>query len=240
MQDTMPIIPVLDLKNQRVVHARQGQRASYQPICSTLSPSAELQDVISAYLALYPFHTFYLADLNALSGTGDHYALISQLLSTYPHCQFWVDSGYQAEPGLYQEYTNYLPVLGSESYTANNWHALAKFKQRYVLSLDFAGKQFLGANEIFQQAATWPHHVIMMNLTQVGSHAGPDFRTLQQYQQQYPQQYFIAAGGVRDIDDVMALQTIGIEQVLVASALHTGMIRAPELKALARSRRVRR
>ena len=49
----MFIIPVIDLSGNLVVHAKRGQRKSYQPIKSVISASAEPESVLSSFLELY-------------------------------------------------------------------------------------------------------------------------------------------------------------------------------------------
>ena len=72
----MEIIPVIDLMHGQVVHARMGQRQHYQPIQSLLCSSSAPIDVVSALLELYPFERMYIADLDAITGQGDHLATI--------------------------------------------------------------------------------------------------------------------------------------------------------------------
>jgi phosphoribosylformimino-5-aminoimidazole carboxamide ribotide isomerase len=48
----------------------------------------------------------------------------------------------------------------------------------------------------------------------------------------YPHKQFIAAGGIRNVADLQALKQIGVQQALVASALHSGMIGREEIKTL--------
>ncbi len=62
----MQIIPVIDIKNGVVVHARAGDRASYRPIETPLASSAEPLAVIEGLLSLFPFDTLYLADLDGI------------------------------------------------------------------------------------------------------------------------------------------------------------------------------
>jgi len=61
-------------------------------------------------------------------------------------------------------------------------------------------------------------------LPRVGSNQGPDLDRLSAYRKHYPQQKIIAAGGIRDKEDLRTLGQIGIRQALVATALHNGKI----------------
>lgn len=228
----MHIIPVIDLKDGVVVHAKQGLREHYAPINSPLCPSSNLEHVIAAYLSLHAFTIFYIADLNAIAGDHCHKVLLSRLLDQHPHLTFWIDSGFQSAPTLYQQYANYWPVLGSESYTTENYIHLANFQKRYILSLDFSATVPLGAPEIFTFCAIWPKHIILMTLQRVGSNQGPDFEKLHDFMQNFPDHRFIAAGGVRHLSDINALSQMGIHSTLLASALHAGAISAAALQAL--------
>lgn len=228
----MHIIPVIDLKDGVVVHAKQGQREHYASIHSALCPSSTLADVIAAYLNLHAFTTFYIADLNAIAGESVHQNLLNRLLAQYPHLTFWIDSGFQSAPKLYQQQANYWPVLGSESYMPENYATLATFQKRYILSLDFSATAPLGAPEIFASPSLWPKQIIVMTLQRVGSTQGPDFEKLHRFSQQFPEHQFIAAGGIRNLSDINALRQIGIHTALLASALHTGTISAEALQQL--------
>ncbi|MSP28228.1 MAG: nickel transporter [Methylococcales bacterium] len=217
----MRLIPVLDLKDGVVVHAQRGQRDNYQPIHSPLCPSADVYDVIDAFLQLADFKIIYIADLNAVIQQGDNQALIYAVLQHYPSITFWLDAGYQSPDLAFAEVSNYRPVLGSECCTASQ---LAATKNA-LLSLDFSSdNQPLGELCLFADSQLWSEQVIIMTLARVGSDAGVDSEKLRYYQQTYPQTNFIAAGGVRHIADLQQLKTIGIKSVLVASALHTKAI----------------
>ena len=87
------VIPVLDLKGGAVVHARMGQRSQYRPIETPLSSSSNPVEVARGLLSIYPFATFYIADLDAIEGAGDNNAAIAQLKAEFPGLAFWVDNG---------------------------------------------------------------------------------------------------------------------------------------------------
>ncbi|KJV07406.1 HisA/HisF-related TIM barrel protein [Methylocucumis oryzae] len=228
----MKVIPVLDLKNGLVVHAQRGQRDAYQPIRSCLGCEPDIFSVINALLALAEFKTFYIADLNAITGHSahEHDALLQRVVQAYPALQFWVDKGYQQAEQVAT--LAYYPVLGSESYNDEHLAVLSGFHKRFVLSLDYQGDEALGAKALFADTRYWPEHVILMTLAQVGSGLGPDFVRLSAYRQRYPQQSFVAAGGVRTEDDLLRLKAMGIDTALVASALHSGALGRAELSRL--------
>ena len=225
----MKIIPVIDLKDGVVVHAQQGMRAKYQPICTQLCQSSDIYQVIQAFLGIYNFDTMYIADLNAITQEGNHEYLISEVLAFFPQIVFWIDSGYQRVkkyPG------NYLPVLGSECYSDETVLELKAFNNHFILSLDYSMSKELGAKSLFSNPDLWPDKIIIMTLNRVGSDQGPDLDKLKWFCRQYPLKQFIAAGGIRNTDDLQALKQMDIKQALIASALHSGAISSKDIKNL--------
>lgn len=217
----MKIIPVLDLKEGLVVHAKQGLRDTYQPINSALCPDPDIFKVLEAFLALYPFDTFYIADLNAITAQGHHDALIAAVVNAYPEIKFWVDKGYQQVT----EYpNNYMPVLGSECFNNTTMAELKDFNGQFILSLDYSQTGALGATALLSRPDLWPETVIIMTLARVGSQLGPDVDKLNSFCTQYPNKHFVAAGGIRDVDDLQSVNIIGVQHALLASALHNGTI----------------
>jgi phosphoribosylformimino-5-aminoimidazole carboxamide ribotide isomerase len=71
-----------------------------------------------------------------------------------------------------------------------------------------------------------------MSLTRVGSSQGPDLAKLNQFCKNYPDKQFIAAGGIRNIDDLLTLKRLGVNQALIASALHSCTISRDNIQNL--------
>lgn len=159
--------------------------------------------------------------------------LIGDVLRQYPDISFWLDQGFLSYDKFVNKPGNYMPVLGSESYTDGTVEEILRFKGRFVLSLDHRGDEQLGAQCLFSASQLWPKNIIVMTLARVGSGQGPDFVRLSQYCSQYPEKSIIAAGGVRNVEDLLVLQQMGVKQALVASALHTGHLTARDIDCFA-------
>ena len=228
----MQIIPVIDLKDGCVVAAKYGQREHYQPIKSGLSTSHEAKSIIEALLKLHPFNLFYLADLDAITGNGSHQKEIKDILRSFPHIIFWIDQGYTYFERPYSDFKNAVPVIGSESLEESDLTRLIQMNGSYILSLDHTKDKKLGAATVFEDIRFWPETIIIMNLNKVGSFEGPDFNLLKQFKIHYPDKQFVAAGGIRNLADLVTLKKLDIHQALVASALHSGAIGKRELEHL--------
>jgi phosphoribosylformimino-5-aminoimidazole carboxamide ribotide isomerase len=222
----MEIIPVLDLKAGHVVHARQGQRDTYQPIVSRLSPSSVPRDVLAALLRLHPFTKVYIADLDAIEKNGEHSHIIGELARQHPAVEFWIDDGGTASAAMTAA-DDVRHVIGSES--VRDIAALKASGAPTILSLDFRGADFLGPPDLLDEPSLWPKHVIVMTLARVGSSDGPDLERLAIIKQRAGARRLYAAGGVRNAADLDALRDAGAAGVLVASALHDGRLSPADL-----------
>lgn len=229
------VIPVIDLYNGVVVHAKHGQRAHYQPIQSQLTPSHHAVDVVHALYALYPFTTLYIADLDAIMhGHQRNRETIEQIQATFPKLTIWLDAGKQNNEAIKAlKQRNIQSVLGTESIARlQDYSAFNIPETDAILSLDFMPDGYAGPTALLETATYWPDHVIVMTLANVGSGLGLDIKRLTQILALRTTQQVYAAGGVRNIEDCRQLKQMGVNGVLVASALHQKRINAADLTAL--------
>lgn len=232
------IIPVLDLKHGEVVRARAGDRANYRPIISSLSPSSNPRDVLRGLRALAPFPIVYVADLDAITGDGDHHAVLQHLAEEATGVEFWLDGGFATPTAARAALpSRFVPVLGTESLGTSDDLAAAHETfgdSGFVLSLDYRGGMFLGPPNVQHRVDRWPRRVILMTLDRVGTGGGPDFAALRRLVQQAGRREVFAAGGVRGEHDLGGLKEIGVAGALVASILHDGRLPAPAIARLNR------
>jgi phosphoribosylformimino-5-aminoimidazole carboxamide ribotide isomerase len=230
------IVPVIDLLDGVVVHAKKGLRAHYQAISSSLTHSSAPIDIVKAFMDLYPFETLYIADLNAIQhiGLANHKAIYA-VQNVYPHLKLWLDAGVKnAEDIKILKHTNTKWVLGTENFNDLNDYLtlLQTFKTPPVLSLDFLADGYKGPADLLQEATLWPNEVIVMTLNQVGANAGIDRKTITSILARAQRQHVYAAGGVRNINDITLLASMGIHGVLMATALHNKAVSAEDLSNL--------
>ncbi len=228
------IIPVLDLKGGEVVRAEQGRRDLYKAIVTPLSASPDAVAVAAGLRKLYPFSTFYVADLDAICGGPPNAAALARLKAMRDAPELWVDAGVHEAQALEAalDEPSVCPVLGSESQRDDG--LLRRFRNHpaLILSLDFFADGYHGPASLLDDPALWPQRVIVMTLAKVGSAAGPDFAQLQAIKAKAGNRTVIAAGGVRDELDIRDLASMGIAAALVASSLHNGTISSAQLASL--------
>ena len=232
----MQIIPVLDLREGRIVHAKRGERNNYLPIVSRLCTSAIPLDVIAGILKLYAFKRIYIADLDALQKRGNNMDTIVSICQVYPQLEIWLDTGLSLIERYLKDFTfaSLRMVLSTESLGAVS--ALASFMAHYarhnfLFSIDYKAGKFLGPQEFLGIQEQWPRNVLVLNLDCVGTGEGIHLPA------QLPHSLFQThdvyyGGGIKNTDDLYKLKTLGAAGALLATALHDGTITENELLLL--------
>ena len=229
----MVIIPVIDLKNAQVVHAIRGQREQYRPVQSELCDDSEPRSILQAFADNYSFTDVYLADLDAIQGTGSNRTVISSLIKHFSDVTFWIDSGPETLAYLSPGLTNVLPVIGSENERFQELlNSVMESRKEFVLSLDFFQDRFLGDKKILEDVNAWPTRIILMDLDRVGSGNGPDITLIKKYLAYAPLKKFYVGGGVRNTSDLQILMDEGLSGALIATALHNQSITRQDLQIL--------
>ena len=228
----MLIIPVIDLMDGQVVHAKQGLRNQYQPIQSTISCSAVPEMVLSSFLQLYPFNVIYIADLDAIQGKGSNQQIILDMAFQNQQCEFWIDAGLNSirEKESDNKPDNIKFVLGSENkLPENEFNRLLRDKPELILSLDFIEGKLKENDYLLEDTTNWPNQIITMMLSRVGSGKGIDTQCLDTVIKLAKYKNVYAAGGIRDIKDLQQLQKTNVKGTLLASAFHNGSITKADL-----------
>ncbi len=238
------MIPVLDVKDGRAVHAVAGRRAHYQPVASVLHPDPDPLALARAFHEVLGLRSLYLADLDAIAGDADHSCLYSHLISQ-TKCCLWIDSGSRDAASIEGLLAlNATIVVGLE--TVDGPRALAEIvdlagAERVVFSLDLDhGRARTAAS------AAWPSsdplaiaeqaadrgvgRMLLLDLARVGTGEGlASIDLLQAIRRRRPDLELALGGGIASIEQVATAKRLGAAAVLVASALHDGRIGRAEL-----------
>lgn len=217
-----------------VVRAERGERQRYRPIVSSLAESSDPLTITQALLRLYPFTTLYIADLDAIMGSGSNLQTVQLLQRHFPSIKIWLDAGINQTQQLQTiKDVGLTCVIGSERITSlHQYQQLRALESNFILSLDFGNSGFLGDTAILEHDELWPQRLICMTLDKVGSYGGLDWERLLAIQAKADAREVYAAGGTRNIHDLSQLSQSGIRGALIASALHDGTINADHLRQL--------
>lgn len=221
------IVPVLDVLGGQVVRAVGGRRSEYRPIVSQITNSTEPLQVARDLLAVTGAKELYVADLDAIRGGGISGAT-RELLNAID-VPIWLDCGLVQ---VNRFPISVHPVVGFES--AESPDVLS---DACTFSLDLWNGELFGPwqswgvessrdlfgvlDRVFEKGV---RSLIVLDLTAVGANEGPSTLSLcQQIRERYPKIHLLTGGGVRNASDLARLGEVGVDGVLIASAIHDGL-----------------
>jgi len=253
----MRVVGVIDLKSGTAVHAVRGERERYRPVHSAIAgEDGDPLALARAFRSALGLDELYVADLDAISGGSDrgagsehgddggHGAVLRALAA---EARVMVDAGVSAPArarGLL-DLGAHRVIVGTETLSGPDAldRLLAELPDgAVILSVDLrdgralspdpqlAGVPALDAMARLHRAGL--REAIVLDLARVGSGAGPDVELIAEIHAAFPDLELLAGGGVRDIEDLRALDAAGAAGALVATALHNGVIGARELSGL--------
>jgi phosphoribosylformimino-5-aminoimidazole carboxamide ribotide isomerase len=235
------IIPVVDVMGQRVVRAVGGQRDQYRPIDCPVTGRSNPVDVAKALLQRCGANELYIADLDAIRFGRGLAPATHAILSACP-VPTWLDAGLGRTNVLDLPAVSHLrPVVGLETCHVpeilletlreplhrqaafsvdlhdgqlfGNWSAWGLAHDRDVLTL---------TRRVVEMGV---RTVIVLDLARVGRKGGSGTHDLlQAMRRQWPELELLAGGGIRNRNDIQQLGEIGVDGVLVATALYEGSL----------------
>lgn len=236
----MKIIPVLDIKNGLTVLARMGFRESYRPVKNRLYPFSNPLATVRKLSSL-GFKIVYVADLDAI---------VYGFLNTELYKSLSSEVNLMLDPGIksFEEASIVINTGVKKLIVATETIPKLEIAQRIlqaygsdrvVLSLDLKNRRVLSKapeliglspKECLNKAKRLGfREVIVIDLARVGSHTGPDLELISELKNTSIR--LIVGGGIRNLNDLLILKEMGVEAVLVASALHKCTLTISELES---------
>lgn len=250
----MRVIPVLDLAGGQGVLARGGRRETYAPVRSVLVAGERPGDplaLVRAFRDVLGCDECYVADLDAITGGVVQHALLGQLAGL--GCPLLVDAGVADPRGA-----RALAVAGAarvvvgletlSSFAALDAVVRALGAERVVFSLDLVdGTPLLRSRAPGGSTALTPlglagaaveagaGSILVLDLARVGGGGrGVDLGLVTALRRTHPDAELLAGGGVATPAELERLADLGLDGVLVATALHTGGLTRDDLEAVRR------
>jgi phosphoribosylformimino-5-aminoimidazole carboxamide ribotide isomerase len=229
----MRCILACDLKGGNVVKGVRGEREIYRPI-SESSRIVHTSDPVDMIREIGPRET-YIADLDRITGTGDHLKVI-RVLSGMTGTM--ADIGVSGMPDFKMALNaSRLAILGTETASLNVIEQCQG--ERTVVSLDMKHGKTMYADPALAMApldvlkllnGLELDSVILLDVGRVGSGEGVDvpFVTAAISASKHD---IIIGGGVRDVTDLELLESCGVAGAIIASAVHDGRIPLKMLRA---------
>ncbi len=220
------IIPVLDLKNGVAVSGKSGMRETYQPLKTVFHPSSN-PDKIAQSLKEAGAQRIYLADLDAIEGTGSNWEMVGKINETIP---VMVDAGVNDVHGV-EEALKFVDKVIVATETLKNLRDLDEIftspdRDRIVLSIDVKNGKVLGRyietdfDGILKKIRELkPDEIILLDISRVGTEKGVDQNLINKFRGL--ESRIILGGGITE-SDIDLISQWGISKFLVGSALHHG------------------
>jgi phosphoribosylformimino-5-aminoimidazole carboxamide ribotide isomerase len=239
----LKVIPVIDILNGVVVHAVRGKRKEYKPLQSVLTDSSEPVAVAKAFREL-GFGEIYVADLDAIIECTENFQLLKRIADE-SKLALMVDAGVTSMERAQKllDSGGEKLVIGTETLRNKGFvaEAVGRFGSgRVVVSLDLRGDVVLvgegldsctDATCLLREFADMGvSQFIVLDLLRVGSGEGVNLDFLRRVRAKLPAVDAYVGGGVRSVEDLLELKNLGVAGALVATALHTGKIRIPDLR----------
>jgi phosphoribosylformimino-5-aminoimidazole carboxamide ribotide isomerase len=224
---------VVDMKNQRAVHAVAGNRAEYVPL---MIGGGDPIALARLYIQ-HGVQQLYIADLDAISGHSIQTEQIAGVLEVANGRQVLIDigwSGQRQDAGIDQirdlaaRYTSSYWIAATETMPALESLAILSAlvgADRVLLGLDFRSAAIQAVEDlqvwIDEARAVKVAGAVVLDLVAVGRSTGPVTHTIcQMVKRQSPTWIVYSGGGVRSARDVQSLLDAGCDRCLVATALH--------------------
>lgn len=223
------VIFVLDILDGQVVHAVKGEREKYGPI-HNFSKVCETSDPLEIVDELVPSEV-YIADLNRLGNRGNNDEVVTQI-GWKSKTMLDLGATSMDDVHLGHEMADSI-VIGTETATHDLLESATGFYPRSInMSIDIKGGQILTPEptfklppiELIQMLNSYDiNDLIILELSKVGTSSGINTEFLQQMVD-HSDHNILLGGGVKDKDDISLLKDVGLEGVLVATAVHNGAL----------------
>ncbi|RLF15344.1 MAG: hypothetical protein DRJ97_04175 [Thermoprotei archaeon] len=235
----MKIVPVLDIKGGVAVHAFKGKREEYAPLTTWYCPSPNPVEVARFLRDLYSLDEVYLADLDAIEGKEPNIDLYRRLRGL--GIKVMVDAGVERlEDAL--NLSRHVDRVVAATETLRSFDELRKIASelgpdRVVASIDVKGGRLLARNLDLSSPLEAARRVkgaglgeaLLICLDDVGTLRGVDLKLTREILEATGLRLLVG-GGVRGLDDLVKLSGIGVQGVLVGTAIHRGLLRPEDLK----------
>jgi len=221
----MDIVPVIDIKDGKVIQGVHGKKSGYTGLKSKAVPTSNPLELLIYYESL-GFSEAYIADIDGILNSKPNYELLKDI-SFRTGMSLMADIGvWTLEDVLNLEKIK--PVISTETFSSLN---ILAFPREFILSLDVRDKTLLTEMNLslkdflrIIKDSKRIDEVLLIDLTRVGLMNGPNLEACEYVQKALPDKKIMYGGGVRNMSDVEKLFSIGIKKVFVGSALMSGSL----------------
>jgi phosphoribosylformimino-5-aminoimidazole carboxamide ribotide isomerase len=231
----MRVIFVLDIFNGMTVHAVRGEREKYAPI-GGYSKLLCSSDPVQIVRHIRPRET-YIADLNLIRGIGkDNLGRVRKISAL---SRTMLDCGARAMGDVERARKSANSVvLGTETASLDLVKSAAEVYDNITVSIDTKNGKTVTADKklgyeplktLGKMNGFALRGVILLFMEKVGACSGVDAAFLEKAVK-ISKHKILVGGGIRSMEDVELLEKMGIDGVLVSTAVHDGAIPLGKLR----------
>jgi phosphoribosylformimino-5-aminoimidazole carboxamide ribotide isomerase len=240
--DTMKIIPVIDILNGKVVHAKGGIRNEYQPLKTSLFASNNPIDIVIK-LEKMGFKDLYLADLDSIIKKQTNFSLLENIRDS-SKIDLMVDAGVTNKDLAIRLFKRNVKkvIVGTETLVSIVFlkDAVEFFgKDKIIVSLDLANGKIINRFNLKGQKRPEAFletvenlgvsQIIILDLARVGSKKGVNIQLIKKILRNLKLDVYVG-GGIRDIEDLIELKQLGVSGSLIGTALYSKTIDIDDLR----------
>lgn len=223
--EKIQVIPVIDIRDGKAVEAKGDGGDVYQELRSVICDSSHPLDVANVYAGL-GFKEVYVADLDGILDSKPNLDLLRDI-SLKTGLFVMADIGVWSGDDFIR-LGEVKPVIASETFSSLNLLGLPK---EFVLNIDTRDGELLsgmhlGLRDFLRIVGSSERidEILLTDLERLGVFKGPNLGLCGYVLGELSGKTVIYGGGVRGSGDLEALAGVGINKVLVGSALHSGRI----------------
>ena len=231
----MRVIFVLDIFDRIAVHAVRGEREKYAPI-GGYSKLLRTSDPVHIVKYIKP-KEIYIADLNLIRSIGKGNLAPVKQISAVSRTMLDCGARTMADVKKAQKVADSV-VLGTETASLGLIKSAANLYNNITVSIDTKNGKTMAADEklILEPLGELRkmndfalEGVILLFMEQVGTCSGIDMPLLGKAVK-ISKHKILVGGGIRSMEDVELLEKIGVDGVLVSTAVHDGAIPLENLR----------
>lgn len=223
------IIPVLDLKDGIAVSGQSGKRSTYKALKTIFHKSSDPVEIAKKLMS-YGFKRIYIADLNSIEGNGSNLEVVSKINYFLP---VMLDCGAH-DLETVQEALNYSTEVIVATETLRSLKDLSLIfhscnNDKIILSVDVKDGEILNKHIHleFEDLLGWidefePKETILLDISRVGTLKGINEALILKFNKLRTS--LIVGGGVQG-DEIPQIYDLGVDKILVGSALHGGKLK---------------
>lgn len=240
----MRVIPVIDLRAGRAVHARGGDRTTYPVVGGLLGSGDDPNALALAFRRVLGLDDLYLADLDAIDGQRPDLDFVRRVART--GVRVWADAGLRDAGGVSRLIEAGARTLIAATETLDGPDALGAIVGRVGPGASVFGLDLRGGRPIVAPGSTWAsaepdrligealraglRRVLVLDTARVGLGGGVELSpAVRQLLARRPDVEVTVGGGIDGPADLAGLAGMGVAGVLIGSALHDGRLNRADL-----------